>query len=313
MNEGRKEGRNGTFHRISFKWTEKDKLFSIMSGPVPSKECSEWPNYPTYLCSHTKVQTIGYTAGESLPLGKSIHFESELFKGSIFIRLRDVDPPSYDREDHSAYFKGKKRFWQVIVQGQFKEEINMADLVYGDFYEKPFLNVPRGPIMNLIVKFMNAISPGIDIDVTSDTPKLLAPFGGTQVMRIDLPGNEPKITGAMHNVQEDTSLVLGAAFAGPKSQQKRRRYLSQQKNSSKYSVNPEHVYTMELYDHSTNFGTYHQHAFGNFKVDMVKCMNGQALAFCCFTRDKRMLWKFRLWHERLIGDIKKAKEETKAA
>ena len=56
------------------------------------------------------------------------------------------------------------------------------------------------------------------MDMISDEPKILTTFGGTQIMRIDLPGNKPEIIGALGNVKEDTSLLLVKEFSSPKAQ-----------------------------------------------------------------------------------------------
>mmetsp|Transcript_11223 Transcript_11223/g.21003 ORF Transcript_11223/g.21003 Transcript_11223/m.21003 type:complete len:201 (+) Transcript_11223:818-1420(+) len=149
---------------------------------------------------------------------------------------------------------------------------------------------------------MEVLSPGIVIDLLSPKPKILTSFGGVQTLRIDLPGHEPSITGAIGNIKEDTRLLLGDQFIG--NIQKRRAYLSNPENSCKYTVNPNHIYSFELYDHSMNFGTYYQHILGGKRVDMVQSMNGQALAFALFTRDKRCILKFPVWHERMIVDMK---------
>lgn len=147
---------------------------------------------------------------------------------------------------------------------------------------------------------MEVLSPGIVIDLVSPKPKILTSFGGVQTMRVDRLGEEPKLTGALGNIKEDTGLLLGTKFSG--NIQKRRKYLSNPGKASKYTVNPNHVYSFELYDHSMDFGTYYQHILGGRKIDMVMSMNGQALAFALFTRDKRCIYKFPVWHERLIGD-----------
>lgn len=163
-------------------------------------------------------------------------------------------------------------------------------------------------------RFMEVLSPGIVIDLISSKPKILTSFGGVQTMRIDIPGEEPELTGALGNIVEDTKLLLGDEFSGKI--QKRRKYLSNPDNACKYKVNPNHVYSFELYDHSINFGTYYQHILGGKQIDMVMSMNGQALAFALFTRDKRCIFKFPVWHKRMIVDmlskydLSKANEET---
>ena len=148
---------------------------------------------------------------------------------------------------------------------------------------------------------MALLSPGVVIDLVSSKPKMLTSFGSVQTLRIDMLGDEPELTGALGNIKEDTKLLLGTKFSG--NVQKRRKYLSNPDNACKYEVNPNHVYSFELYDHSMNFGTYNQHILGGRKIDMVMSMNGQALAFALFTRDKRCIYKFQVWHERLIRDM----------
>ena len=180
----------------------------------------------------------------------------------------------------------------------------MSDIMIGDYYEKPLLGVSKGAFMKLYQKIMKALTPSIIIDMASNAPKILTAFGGSQIMRVNLPGNELDITGAIGNVQEDTSLLLRKDHSLSSNIQKRRNYLSKPKNSSQYTVNPAHVYTVEMYDHSMNFETYHKYTMGG-KIDSVNSMNGQVLAFCLFSRDKRVVWKFPLWHEKLLEEMKK--------
>lgn len=278
-----------------------------MSGLPPAKECSDWPNRPAFLCAHPKIHTKEYGPEDVLPLGIPIEFESDLFKGKIFVRLRHIEPHYDDKVNHEAYFDGKKRLWQVTVQGKFKEQLNMNDIMIGDFYDKPMI-VPRGKLIGAGVKayqkFYAVHYPTYILDILSDKPKILAPFGNAQIMRIDLPGNEPDFTSVIDGLQEDTSLLLGEKFAASSSMLKRRKYLENPKNASKYDVNPEHVYTFELYDRTLCFGTYYQYVMG-IKLDVVKFMNHQPLAYGLHTRDKRVIYKFPIWNERLIKDMNK--------
>ena len=164
------------------------------------------------------------------------------------------------------------------------------------------IRISNNQILNLFSeRFMKVLSPGIVIDLLSPKPKILTSFGGVQTMRIDLPGEEPTITGAIGNIKENVTLLLGDKFYDTR--QKRRTYLSKPENSCKYTVNPNHVYSFELYDHSMNFATYYQHILGGKQIDMVRSMNGQALAFALFTRDERCIFKFPVWHERMIIDM----------
>lgn len=195
----------------------------------------------------------------------------------------------------------------------------MSDILVGGVYDKPFKGTHNSIFIRLYEKFMETLSPGIKLELTSDKPKILVSFGSCQIMRIDEPGNEPDISNGLppDTIQEDMSLLLSSsssAAASDKkkkkkqpsyliSKEKRKTYLSKPKNSSKYKVNPNYVYTIEFYDHSMCFGSYYQHVLGG-KMDMAPTMNGQPLSFGMFTRnDERVIYKFPLWHERLVCEM----------
>jgi len=301
--------------------------------PPPPTDPSEWPHRPAYFCAHPDVHTKDYEAGASLPLNKIVEFETDLFVGKMMCRLKPIPPTlsSQDKqqqdkqnfkqvESHKEYFQKKKRLYQFVVQGRFRKAIPLSDLVMGDFYEKPFLGIPKGPILRMYQTFMEAITPGVVMDMTSDTPKILTAFGSAQSMRVDLPGNEPDLTQqeVLNNLQDNTKLLFGTNPAPNKNKKgietspvKRRAYLSKSKNACKYSTNPEHVYTVELYDHTMCFGSYYHHAMG-IKVDMVQTMNAQPLAFAIFTKhDQAVVCKFPVWHERLLEEMKAVDEQEK--
>ena len=266
-----------------------------------------------------------------MPLDDFIDFETELFVGTMICRIKPIPPTTSSLEDdndsghgqdtsnksevsHKEYFHNKNRHYQFVVQGHFRKSIPLSDIAMGDFYQRPFLGIPKGPIMRMYQRFMETISPGLIMDMTSDNPKVLAAFGSAQTMRVDHVGEEPDLTqkSILNGLQDNTMLLFGEK--PPKkgietSSSKRRAYLSKPKNASKYSTNPEHVYTIELYDHTMCFGSYYQHAMGT-KFDMTKTMNAQPLAFAIFHKhDQAVICKFPIWHERLLEEMKASEEE----
>lgn len=84
------------------------------SGSLPPLDTSKW-DHPIYISAHPCVSLLELDKNQPLPLAKPIPFETDLFKGSIFFRIKDA----LSKEDklHSQYFEGRKRFYQVIVQG----------------------------------------------------------------------------------------------------------------------------------------------------------------------------------------------------
>jgi len=253
------------------------------------------------ICAHPTTTTPEYAPGASLPLGVPIAFESDAFRGKMFLRLKPL--PSDGDTGHEAYFRDRKRHYQLILQGCFTEAFSLSDLRIGDMYDKPLKGVPKGVLMKMYEKFMQAISPGLVMDMTSDTPSLFNLLGGScQTMRVDPLGAEPDISVGI--VEEDTTLLFGEEkFA---SASKRKKYLCKPKNSAKHQVDVNHVYTFEMYDHTMCFASYDHYVMGK-KIDMVDSMNGQPLCLAVFHGDKAIV-KICIWHERLLADI--AKEEA---
>lgn len=138
----------------------------VRSGPKPAKAAEEWPHRPAYFCAHSSVSTTDYAPGEPLPLGAPVEFETDLFEGRVFCRLKPIsNGPDYDQSSHESYFADKKRRYQFIFQGQFKKEHSLSDLVLGDFYDKKFNGIPEGAVgvamVKVYEKFMQTISPGM--------------------------------------------------------------------------------------------------------------------------------------------------------
>lgn len=219
--------------------------------PHPSK----WNNRPIFLSADDRVKVKNYGAGQSLPLNKPIAFETELFVGTFFLRLKNVKPEIGDpnAKKHTSYFGGgRKRLYQLVIQGRFKEsKLTFADIVIGDVYKRPLKGLPTGKLGYLIKRFVEGVSPGIMFDIfDSKMPKVLAPMGGCQTLSVDLPGEEPT---DFDNLEENTSLL--GKF---RSKDERKKFLSKLKTAEGYRISPNHVYTFEMYDDMMDFGEFRQ-------------------------------------------------------
>ncbi|CAJ1959655.1 unnamed protein product [Cylindrotheca closterium] len=295
-------------------------------GPPPSTDPSEWPHRPAYICAHPDVQTPHHKEGSPLPLDEIVEFETDLFQGKMICRLKPV-PPTPDKDEaaiqaQEEYFASRNTHYQFIIQGRFKREIPFSDLVIGDFYERPMLGVPKGLFIRMYQRFLESLYPGMVMDMTSEKPKVFTPLASAQIMRVDLPGNEPNIHDKavlqeMHSL-EDTTLLFEHPIQPPTklprpgtttSPSKRRGHLSKPKNACHYQTNPNHIYTIEWGDAAMCFGSYYQYAVG-FKIDLAKSMNAQPLAFAIFTRQQEIVCKFPIWNERLIDEMKAAETIT---
>jgi hypothetical protein len=228
----------------------------------------EW-QHSVYLTADDGVQTSH--DGKGLPFGESISFETDSFKGSFFLRLRNGGHVA-----SSPYFDGKRRLYQLVIQGQFKvDDIALSDVVLGQVYNRSLKGVPSGRSMmgKMIKRFVEGMSPGVIFDIFHDKqPMVLAPIGSCQTMRVDLPGDEPS---DFDEIKESTAL-LGYLGSG----NRRRKILSKPTSAAEFKINKDHVYTFEIFDHTMDFGTFHQHLMGGMKVDLIPSLDGQSVSHC---------------------------------
>mmetsp|Transcript_29968 Transcript_29968/g.72389 ORF Transcript_29968/g.72389 Transcript_29968/m.72389 type:complete len:293 (+) Transcript_29968:112-990(+) len=272
---------------------------------------SEWINRPLYITAGKGMQASSSDgtkadATSSLPLGEKIAFETDLFVGIFYLRLRDLTAPyandAAQMSSHTAYFDGKKRFYQMVVQGKFKaDDLTFADLCIGDVYDKPFVGVPKGRAMKLYEKFMETLSPGLIMDMTGDNPTVLAPAGSAQTLRADAEGDEPTDFDALVD-----HLELIGDFGT-----KRKKKLSNPKTARLYDVDPAYVYTFECYDHSMDFLNYSQVVFLGKKIDLLPSLNGQTMSLGMYKRDSTCIYKFPMWHESLVAAAAEEKNTEK--
>ena len=227
----------------------------------------EW-QHPVYLTADDGVQTSH--DGKGLPFGESISFETDHFKGKFFLRLRNGGNIVVS----SPYFDGKRRLYQLVIQGQFKvDDIALSDVVLGQVYDRSLKGVPSGRSMmgKMIKRFVEGISPGVIFDIFHDKqPMVLAPIGSCQTMRVDLPGDEPS---DFDEIKENTALL---GYLG--SSDRRRKILSKPTSAAEFKINKDHVYTFEMFDHTMDFGTFHQHLMGGMKVDLIPILDGQSVS-----------------------------------
>jgi len=236
-----------------------------------------------------------------LPLGRKIEFETDFFKGYYYFRLRNIKPKDDDAKGHESYFQGKKRFYQLVVQGRFKDCMNnltFADLFTGDVYEKPLEGLPRGVFYRAFKRFMESLEHGLVFDAGAEKPKVLAPIGGCQTLRVDLPGQEPS---DFEHLVEDTALL--GSFGSVK---ERKKALSKPETARGYKIDPNYVYTAEVYDHTTDYATFNQYLGGKVKVDLVPSLAGQNLSLGWYRYDRvgdkvQNIFNFPILHERALA------------
>ena len=98
---------------------------------------------------------------------------------------------SDDQEKSDAYFEGRKRLMQTVIQGQFKRPVSMGDVYVGSLFARPFAGAPPESWTKVMDAVIRRIAPGLILDLSSTLPKVIAILAGTaQTMSIDEPGSK---------------------------------------------------------------------------------------------------------------------------
>mmetsp|Transcript_1307 Transcript_1307/g.2077 ORF Transcript_1307/g.2077 Transcript_1307/m.2077 type:complete len:335 (-) Transcript_1307:822-1826(-) len=249
-----------------------------------------WPHRPIFLSAHPHVNVGGLELESPCPIGVPFEFETELFKGRALIRIRGLknsdDPMSDDN-----YFSGRKRLSQFIIQGRFKKKMPVSDVQIGTEFEKPFKYAPPRFIDKIVQKALRRIAPGIEVDLASSRPRVLAPFAGTvQILSADPVGFEPSIT-VIDDIEE-------RGF-GMETEVRRKRF-SDVRYASRHMFDTETVYTFNSFDEIFDYADYHMDLkIMNF--DLTKAIGGQPFQIMAKAKsDGSYLWRFSVYNERLF-------------
>lgn len=276
-----------------------DKSVVIMRDERSLPRVDGWRHRPLLICANTTAvpDLIVENDDGPLPLGMPFKFSSGLFEGSCLIRVKGSmsDAP----EDDARYFSGRKRIFQSIVQGRFKEEVNVSDVMTGHEFARPLKNLPHPILLKTATNLLSKISPGMSILVHTDQPHIKSSLmETTQIFRGDQPGNEPDI--ACHRIREDSS-IFGGVFARDNiAPSRRKRIFSNPVNCRGYTFDTETVYTFEFYQNAFD-GQSYSLDLGFTKIGCSKVFDGQPIQWLGKMRDGRYLWSFQIWHENLLS------------
>ncbi|KAI8895313.1 hypothetical protein BC833DRAFT_601661 [Globomyces pollinis-pini] len=94
---------------------------------------------------------------------------TKLFQGSLIVRIKDFDglvPENKERISTLPYFNNKTRLLSLQVQGSFKEEINLNDLIWVTEWDHP-INIPT-----FVCKMWAFMAPNAVMDLQAEKPYL---------------------------------------------------------------------------------------------------------------------------------------------
>lgn len=169
-----------------------------------------WPHRPVIVTENTAVDggKIQWEEGDkgkegdkegdkekekvAAPIGVPFNFESSLFVGKMLIRLKDVKDDN--EEGTESYFADRHRKFQVIVQGKFKRNLPVNDVVTGHEFTHSLKRLPPKFILEAAEKLICLLAPSTKIELGMTCPRALSILGATsQSVSIDLEGEEPNI------------------------------------------------------------------------------------------------------------------------
>ena len=297
---------------------------------TPSVET--WPNRPllfqadTTQCPDLSIQSHHGPTTTTIPIGNVFSFESNLFQGKGLFRIRNTTTTNNNNSSSSSsssshdYFVNKKRKYQFVIQGKFKKEISVTDVISGRLYEKELSTKPPLFVSRLLQKLLSKVAPGVEMDLNSHQPKVLAPFSDCiQILSADKEGTEPNIIDTIL-VENNSSFFNGTnvsskerkkLFSTPTTnkKKKKKRQEEEEQKSPSFVFDTTTVYTFEQYDDFIDYSTYHLD-IKICSVDMSKIVNGQPFQFNAMMKSTgSYLWLFQIWHENLLSSTKQNENE----
>ena len=86
-----------------------------------------------------------------------------------------------ERLDHGSisqrgYFEGRNRISACFVQGKFKQNIAVKDVLTGQSFGTNLVNLPSKFLIQMLFGVLNRISPNMVADVACQKPYLLTPL-----------------------------------------------------------------------------------------------------------------------------------------
>ena len=155
------------------KFDAKEEQVAVEQREVVPR-VSSWPHRPILLCDNNE--------GGPLSLGTPFDFETDLFKGKMLVRLQGV--PSDDPAADAKYFDGRQRRFQAIVQGRFKREIRVSELMTGHVFARPLKNLPPKWLVAVAERMIMQLAPSMQVQLRQKNPQALSILAATSQVRM---------------------------------------------------------------------------------------------------------------------------------
>ena len=255
-----------------------------------------------YCCEYCAILPIN---NGNEPHGESlvVDFETDLFEGSILLRLRFSEGTTVEPYDDSkGYFRGMNRRYQAVVRGRFKRSVPFTELVTGFQLQRRLGKLPPKWIVGGGLKVLSFFAPQLQAKLDCDRPRTLAPLGSTpQSISVDF-GESDLLEDIREEPADDRFTLLGErSVANSSLQRARARKKAFDKlyanNSRDLQADPLKTYTFEFLQHLFNPQEFYIELGSMLgSVHLEDILDGQPLQIMAAHGDTP-LWSFDVWHE----------------
>ena len=293
------------------------------AGPPPTMDPAIWVDSPIALrfspADAMHIQQENQLQDNIVRAQVPFEIDSELFKGKMVVYLRGLDNAPDD------IFAGKARTIQLAIQGKFKRECAMDEVVIGQVFARALHNLPSKWLLALCVRVVRGYGEiwGVDLSMpTDEKPFMLAPMAmAAQAMSCEKEGDVQDIEGAIiENV--DLRSDIFPPGTTPRIRQKiLKQYLSKSRKGEceMPTFDTEHVWTFGFWQAQINFLSY-KLDLGVGVFNLLKIVKGQPLTFCASSKRGEILFRMEIWHKEIMreaqqqhGEKERAKQRSRRA
>ena len=153
-------------------------------------------------------------------------------------------------------FSGKRRKSHVLVQGRFKQPVNMAQLVTGQEFFAPGKNLPpRWIVDNVLLSVARAYDSQVTLESPHVRPRALVPLvSAAQIVQVSKNAASGKLPLESTEDMRLAGLDFVAKNGGPLSLVQRRRVIAAKGHQLTFDT--EHTWTFHIWQHFVDLSTY---------------------------------------------------------
>lgn len=284
----------------------KPAIKSALDWQYPPPPISDWPNAPVLITNPSCEG--GVVTRSVVPLHRpgpnpesEFPIDSSLFCGKAYIAIKGIE--NYPEK----YFSGKRRLFNVVVQGCFQRpDISFASVQTGQIFSAPLHLMPPTFLLNPFRYLLERLQPSLSMNLEVPKPYVLSPLMSTmQAISVSRQGEENSISSNSDLTEEDLSL-LDPEFKEMSSSD-RKTYFSKKENLNKYYFDPSFVYTFNFYQDLLDMSTF-EVALGFARIDISRFLGPLPISIMAAVVDlgegrvdeiePEYLYHLEVWHEK---------------